>query len=59
MKCVAIRVAIAIAVLTPIALVYAGVNIYNGIDDAYAQWGAVDMVIDYMRAEAPHIGGTQ
>lgn len=49
MKRVLIRLAIAISILIPIALVYAGVNIYNGIDDAYAQWDAADMVIDYMR----------
>jgi len=36
------------AFLIPAALVFAGVSIFNHIDDAYAQWGAVDMVIDYM-----------
>lgn len=50
MKRLLIRVTIAIAILIPIALVYAGVNLYNGIDDAYAQWGAADMVINYLRA---------
>ena len=40
---------IAVAILAPIALIYAGVNVYDHIDDAYAQWGAADMVIDYMR----------
>jgi hypothetical protein len=49
MKRELIHVAIASAILIPIALVYAGVNIYNGIDDAYAQWGAADMVVAYMR----------
>lgn len=49
MKRVLIRIAIGIAILIPIAVLYAGVNIYNGIDDAYAQWGAVDMVVGYMR----------
>ena len=44
-----IRVAITIAILIPIALVYIGVNTYNGIEDAYAQWGAADMVVGYMR----------
>jgi hypothetical protein len=49
MKRLAIRVSIAVAVFLPFAVVYVGVSIYNGIDDAYAQWGAADMVIDYMR----------
>ncbi len=44
-----IRVAIVALILIPIALIYAGVNIYNGIDDAYAQRGAADMVIAHMR----------
>jgi hypothetical protein len=26
-----------------------GISIYNHVDDAYAQWGAADLVIDYMR----------
>ncbi len=29
-------------------LIYAGVKTYDHIDDAYAQWGAADMVIEYM-----------
>ena len=49
MKRVLIRVAVAITILIPVALLYAGISVYNGIDDAYAQWGAADMVIDYMR----------
>jgi hypothetical protein len=42
----AVHALVAIAVLLPIAIIYAGVNIYNHIDDAYAQWRAADMVID-------------
>ena len=34
--------------LVPAAIIFAGVNIFNHIDDAYAQWGAADMVMDYM-----------
>src|SRR5689334_21253927 len=43
-----VHVLVLIAIFVPIALVYAAINIYNHIDDAYAQWGAADMVIDYM-----------
>ena len=35
-------------ILLPIGLVWFGINLYLGMDDAYAQWGAADMVIDYM-----------
>ena len=47
-SCILVRALIVIAIFVPIAIVYAGVNIYSHIDDAYAQWGAADMVIDYM-----------
>ena len=35
-------------ILLPVLAVFVAVNIYYGIDDAYAQWGAIDMTIDYM-----------
>lgn len=38
---------ICLFVLT-IALIFVGISLFSGIDDAYAQWGAADMVIDYM-----------
>jgi hypothetical protein len=38
------------AIVIPLALVaLIVVNVIWGIDDAYAKWGAADMVIDYMR----------
>jgi hypothetical protein len=49
MKRLVIRSMIVAALLLPVAIVFAGVNIYNHIDDACAQWGAADMVIDFMR----------
>ena len=48
MKRFLVRSLIVAALVVPAAVVFAGVNIYNHIDDAYAQWGAADMVIDYM-----------
>jgi len=48
-KRVLICAGIVLAILVPIALIYAGLKIYEGIDDAYAQWGAADMVVSYMR----------
>ena len=44
------RVLIALLILLPIGLVGIGLNAFYGIDDAYAQWGAADMVIRYMEA---------
>ena len=44
------RVLIALLILLPIGLVGFALNVFYGIDDAYAQWGAVDMVIRYMEA---------
>ena len=41
---------IAVLILLPLVLVALGLNLFFGIDDAYAQWGAVDMVIRYMEA---------
>ncbi len=49
MKRLVMRTLIAVAILLLIALVYVAVNVYNHTDDAYAQWGAANMVIDYMR----------
>ena len=43
-----VRSLIVAALVVSAVLVFAGVNIFNHIDDAYAQWGAADMVIDYM-----------
>jgi hypothetical protein len=44
------RVVVFAACASPIALVvFVFVNINWGIDDAYAKWGAADLVIDYMR----------
>jgi hypothetical protein len=40
---------VAIVIFVPMFIAYAGVNIALGFDDAYAQWGAAEMVIDYMR----------
>lgn len=48
MKRFVVRSMIVAALVVPAVIVFAGVNIYNHIDDAYAQWGAADMVIDYM-----------
>ncbi|MCA9048067.1 MAG: hypothetical protein KDA89_05030 [Planctomycetaceae bacterium] len=48
MKSVAIRAVVVTAILIPFAAVFVGLNICNGIDDAYAQWGAAEMVIEYM-----------
>ena len=45
MKRYVIRISIAAAILGSIAVV----NIYRHVDDAYAQWGAAEMVIAYMR----------
>jgi hypothetical protein len=39
-----------IAILLVSALAFVVVNAAMGIDDAYAEWGAADMVIDCMRA---------
>lgn len=33
-----------------IALFLEGANLYYGIDDAYAQWGAADRLIEFMEA---------
>lgn len=41
-------VGIAIALLVLAAIGVVAVNLSYGIDDAYAQWGASDMVIDYL-----------
>jgi hypothetical protein len=49
MKRLVIRSLIVGALLLPVAIVFAGVNFYNHIDDAYAQWGVAEMVIDFMR----------
>jgi hypothetical protein len=44
------RFVVVTACVVPIALVaFVFVNINWGIDDAYAKWGAADLVIDYMR----------
>ena len=48
MKRFLVRSLIVAALVVPAAIVFAGINVYNHIDDAYAQWGAADMVIDYM-----------
>jgi len=41
-------------VLTVLGVLYVGIDIWMtfnyGIDDGYAQWGAADMLIDYMEA---------
>ena len=46
------KAAIAVLILLPIVLVTLGLSLFIGIDDAiddaYAEWGAVDMVIRYM-----------
>lgn len=49
MKRALLRISIAVVILILFTLLHAGFTIYDGIDDAYAQWGAADMVIDYMR----------
>ena len=41
---------VTVAVLACVLLLLVGLNIYFGIDDAYAQWGAADMVIDYLES---------
>lgn len=41
---------IALLILLPIAVIGFVLSAFSGIDDAYAQWGAVDMVIRYMEA---------
>jgi hypothetical protein len=39
------------AIALPLSLaLFLFINLTWGIDDAYAKWGAADMVIDYMRA---------
>lgn len=45
-------VVIALPLVVALAAVGYGVNVYYGIDDAYAQWGAADMCIDYMEDHA-------
>jgi hypothetical protein len=51
MRCVG-KIVWATVILLPIGIVWFGVNLYLGMDDAYAQWGATDMVIDYMEAHS-------
>lgn len=41
---------IVIVILVPFGLVGFGLNLYFGIDDAYAQLGTTDLVIRYMKA---------
>ncbi|MBI5758019.1 MAG: hypothetical protein HZA46_05830 [Planctomycetales bacterium] len=42
------KIIIALLILLPLVVVFFAFNIYWGIDDAYAQWGAADMTIAYM-----------
>jgi len=42
------RSLIAVALAVPIAAVWCGFSVLDHVDDAYAQWGAADMVIHYM-----------
>jgi hypothetical protein len=42
------QVIVAIVIFVPVAFIFVAVNVYNHIDDAYAQWGAADMVVQYM-----------
>lgn len=44
------RILIAVLISIPIFVVWFVLNLYFGIDDAYAQWGTVDMTIDYMKS---------
>jgi hypothetical protein len=43
------KIVVILLILLAGGIVWFGWNLYFGIDDAYAQWGAADMVIHYMR----------
>ena len=42
------RMVIAAVIVLPLAVVWVVSNLFQHVDDAYAQWGAADMVMHYM-----------
>lgn len=44
------KILIAVAIVLPLLAIYVVVKTVDGINDAYAQWDAVDLVIDYMES---------